>query len=189
MSRTFTSWPIGSFDYVVLIIRFFCVCVPRFQFFLYYVCDGFHTWWNWFAMLLFPGKQTYSNICLQKIIARTIKILEHAIISTDLALYFQWVHSSLYGFCRWVCDRVHALVAFLWSSLTGKEENMRSWCIQNQSIGVWTATENCYEQWWWQRGDVAAITKPWEIQQQVSWYPKNAHSYRQTMHQMHKWAA
>ena len=47
--------------------------------------------------------------------------------------------------------RVHALIAFLLSSLTGKEEILKSWCTQDQWIGLGTATENCYELWWWQR--------------------------------------
>ena len=40
---------------------------------------------------------------------------------------------------------MHALIAFLLSCLTGKEEILKSWCTQDQWIGLGTATENCYE--------------------------------------------
>ena len=126
------------------------MCVPRFQFFLYYVCDGFHTWWNWFAMLLFPGKQHIRTFVSRRLSQDYQDIGACYHINRPCSL-FPVSPQQFICFCRWVCERVHALIAFLWSSLTGKEENIRSWCIQNQSIGVWTATENCYEQWWWQR--------------------------------------
>lgn len=111
---------------------------------------------------LFQGNNIFEHLSAEDY-RTTIKILEHAILSTDLALYFQWVSFVMLAshFC-W-----HLFIPFC-INLNRKRGNFEK-LVHSESTN-WSLDGNreLLRAMMMTACDVAAITKPWEIQQQVT---------------------
>ena len=80
-------------------------------------------------------------------------------------------------FCRWACACAYCFSVVIFNRKRGNFEKL----VHSGSVD-WTGDSNrqLLRAMMMTACDVAAITKPWELQQKVSCYPENAHSYRQT---------